>query len=126
MTSRLLACALAAVLAQGCATYSYSARGPGPDYSQLPLDKDTPRTSTQWSYLWGMLSHVWSPLDCGPSVPLDQCKQPKDPCDGQGVARFETKVPWYGVPLAVVTLGLAVPADLTIFCSVNQAPGTGP
>jgi hypothetical protein len=126
MTAKRLLCAVAVLFLSSCANYSYAARGPGPGWGQLPFDKDTPRTASQWSFFWGLYSHVWSPLDCGPKVPADQCKQPKDPCDGLGVARFDAQLAWYSVPLAVATLGMAVPLNLTVWCSTQTPVGTGP
>lgn len=126
MNAPRLFCAAAALVASSCASYSYVARGPAPDYSQLPSDKDTPRTSRQWSFFWGLYTHVWSPLDCGPQVALADCRQPKDPCDGHGVAQFDARLAWYTVPLAAVTLGMAVPVNLTVWCSTQQPAGTGP
>ena len=125
MLTRAIA-AVAVTTLSSCASYSYVARGPGPDYAQLPADNQNPRTQRVWSYAWGNLTFPWSPLDCGPAVAKADCQQPRDPCDGNGVAQFTAKLPWYAVPVAVVTLGLAMPVDLTVWCSTLKPPSTGP
>jgi hypothetical protein len=90
----------AVVLISSCATYRYVARGPAPDFNELPADEQNPKTQRVWSYAWGQAAFAWSPKEC----------------DGKGAARVETKIPWYGIPLAVLDLGLAVPSDMTIWC----------
>jgi len=101
-------------LAAGCATYSFAARGPPPDRSTVPIDRNTPVESTQWSFLWGTVTKLWSPLP--------------DPCDGNGAGQVEVSLAWYSVPLAVVTLGTVIPGNVTVYCSTLHppAPGKGP
>ena len=99
-------------LAAGCATYSFAARGPPPDRSTVPIDRNTPVESTQWSFLWGTITKLWSPLP--------------DPCDGKGAGQVEVSLAWYSVPLAVVTLGTAIPGNVTVYCSTQSSPGKGP
>ncbi|HET7787729.1 MAG TPA: hypothetical protein VFL36_17280, partial [Myxococcales bacterium] len=104
------AVALALAFGNGaCAAYAQASRGPAPDFSQLPIDAMTPRESTQWSFFWGMKSSLWSPLDCVKNdARTGKCERARDPCDGNGVGRVEMSLPWYSVPLAVVTLGMAI------------------
>jgi hypothetical protein len=100
-------------LAAGCASYGYAARGPPPDRSTLPIDRMTPVESTQWSFLWGTVTKLWSPLP--------------DPCDGLGAGEVEVSLAWYSIPLAVVTLGTAVPGKITVYCSTfRPQPKRGP
>jgi hypothetical protein len=109
-----------------CATYGYAARGPAPDYSALPIDRMTPQTSVRWSYFWGLKSTVWSPLECSRVDPTGKCLRAWDPCDGHGVGQVDVNLAWYTVPLAFVTLGMAVPTELTIYCSTLVPPDRGP
>jgi hypothetical protein len=103
---RRVAALCAVMLLSSCATYRFVARGPAPDFVELPADEANPRSQRVWSYAWGLAAFPWSP---------------KDAC-AEGVARVETKVPWYGVPIGMFTLGLAVPADLTLWCSIAKQP----
>jgi len=111
----------------GCATYAHAARGPAPDYSQLPIDTMTPRESTRWSCFWGLKSTLWSPLDCIQTDPVThECKRAIDPCDGNGVGKVEMNLAWYSVPMAVITLGMAIPSNIKFYCSTLRRPNIGP
>jgi hypothetical protein len=110
----------------GCAVYGSASRGPPPDSSRLPFDRDTPVRSGRWSFFWGTISDVWAPIDCTSHDAEGNCTASRDPCDGRGVAQWETKLEWYSLPLGVVTLGMAVPATLTGWCSTGSPPGQGP
>ena len=125
LASALMLAALSA--GSGCATYGYAARGPAPDYSQVAIDRMTPRSSCRWSYFWGWKSSLWSPLDCAETDSVtNRCKRVIDPCDGNGAGEVEVSLGWYTVPMAILTLGMAVPSKLTIYCSTQTRPERGP
>ncbi len=112
--------------ALGCASYGYAARGPPPDYSAQPFDRMTPQTSVRWSYFWGMKSSIWSPLECAKTDATGKCTRSRDPCDGRGAGEVDVNLAWYTVPMAVLTLGMAVPTEITVYCSTLVPPATGP
>lgn len=123
----LALCAGLTGVGSGCASYAHAARGPGPNYSQLPIDATTPVDSTRWSFFWGLKSSLWSPLNCVQTDPVTQeCKRAVDPCDGNGVGKVDMDLAWYSVPLAVLTLGMAVPSHIKFYCSTLRPPSTGP
>src|SRR6266851_3684888 len=114
------------VFAVGCATYGYAARGPGPDLNTLPVDRMTPQETTSWSFLWGTVSHLWSPLVCAETDATGKCIRSRDPCDGHGGGEVHLSLAWYSVPLAVVTLGTVIPGKITVYCSTFVPPNQGP
>ena len=124
--TRAALCAVVALASSGCGTYAYAARGPGPDHNTLPIDRTKPSSTVRWSFLWGLVNTVWAPLDCTQTGPDGQCVAVQDPCEGRGVGQFETRLTWYSVPLAVVTLGTAIPSEVIIYCSTLEPPGSGP
>lgn len=75
---------------------------------------------------------MWSPIVCnnGEEDASGHClKGASDPCHGQGIGFYETKVPWYGVLTNIFTLGFFLPVRLTYYCSTAppaSAVGTGP
>ena len=109
-----------------CATYGFAARGPAPDYSQLPIDRSLPQTSIQWSYLWGMFNNLWSPLQCVSQDIHGNCTKSIDPCGGNGVGLVNADLTWYSVPVTILTLGTVIPERMTAYCSTNVVPKTGP
>jgi hypothetical protein len=109
-----------------CATYGFAARGPPPDRQTVAIDRANPQSSVQWSFFWGLKSTLWSPLTCTEEDAQGHCVATTEPCDGHGVGQFEAHLTWYSVPLALVTLGTAIPSRLTVYCSTQEAPGSGP
>lgn len=126
IASAKLSVALFALACSGCASYSYAARGPGPNYQQLPIDRNTPVSTVEWSYLWGGISEQYSPIECIEKDSSGKCTRTKDPCDGKGVGLVEVHARWYSFALALVTLALVVPSRVTAYCSTSQAPDKGP
>jgi hypothetical protein len=114
----------------GCYTYAVAARGPGPDFDQLPIDRMNPQTSFQWRYFWGLSDEpVWSPIICnnGEHDAAGHClKGSSDPCHGKGIGFFEVQVPWYGELLTLVTLGVVSTVHTTYYCSTYTPAGDGP
>ncbi len=117
---------LAAVGASSCASFAYVDRGPGSGSGEGAYDVMTPRSEVRWSFLWGRVRPLWSAWDCTQRAPDGSCLQGRDPCDGKGAGRVDVALTAYSVPLALLTLGAAVPAQLTIYCSTSQAPSDGP
>lgn len=97
-------------LASACATYGYAERGP--DGNTVAIDSMTPVQTTQWSFLWGLISEKLAPLP--------------DPCHGNGAGEVGVDLAWYSVPLAVLTLGTAIPSKWTVYCSTFRTPTTPP
>jgi hypothetical protein len=102
-----------ALLSSGCYRYAYHERSPVAGQSYTAIDEQKPLESVQFSYAWGLAS-----------------EEPYSPeareCDGKGAGKVEVVTPWYGVPLALVTLGIVVPARVILYCNTNSAPGEGP
>jgi hypothetical protein len=120
---------LAALLwTPGCFRYVYHDRGARPDF-KLPIDENSPRSDIRWSLWWGQAS-VWKPVGCfyadgsthyihDESDP--QCTRYFQICES-GPGRTEVQLLAYSIPLAILTLGIAMPAEVTTYCSVSSAP----
>jgi hypothetical protein len=108
----------------GCGTYGYAARGPG--FSTLPIDRMTPQESDRWSFFWGMISSVWTPVECIQFDATGSCTQKRDPCDGHGAGEVHLSLAWYTVPMAVLTLGMAIPSKISVYCSTFAPLECGP
>jgi hypothetical protein len=129
-----LLCAL--VMSSGC--YRYQARGPAPSFNYVGVDENAPRSSIRWSTFWGGHRDVWQPIGC---VHADRSTHivsgEKDPeCIGyyqvceHGAGRVDVDLLVYSVPLALVTLGMVMPVEATIYCATTPPSGprgpTGP
>lgn len=120
----------------GCFSYVHHERGARADY-RVPIDENKPISTIEWSTVWGGSIPVWQPLRCtheDGSVHYvlgaeqdRQCKHYKPACE-KGVAKTQVSLLGYSLPLAILTLGFAMPAQLTIYCSTASDPGpaTGP
>ncbi|MGH7440303.1 MAG: hypothetical protein ACRENE_31810 [Polyangiaceae bacterium] len=86
----------------------------------------TPQSSVRWSYLWGAYSSLWSPVSCTAHDASGNCTHASDPCEGKGAGEVDVTLPIYSYALALVTLGIVVPAKVTVFCSTLTPPTTGP
>ena len=98
--------------ASGCYSYSYHQLHALPPHDRIAVDRQAPVSETHWSLLWGGVQSEWTP--------------PSAACDGRGAGRVDTHFVWYSVPLLVLTLGIAVPAETTVYCTTDEAPGEGP
>jgi hypothetical protein len=117
--------ALAALGATGCYSYAYHVRGPGPNFSTLPIDKE-PHAATRWSYLWGLRDDEWTPITCAKTdAATGACVQQVNVCDN-GVGRIEVKLRPYSVLLMLITLGIVFPVSVNAYCSTQQGPASGP
>jgi hypothetical protein len=115
----------------GCFSYVHHERG-GSELSRLPIDENKPVSTIEWSTIWGGNIPVWEPVRCtyadgNVHYVLDadkdpQCKFYKPVCE-QGVAKTQVSLLGYSLPLAIVTLGFAMPAELTVYCSTASEPG---
>jgi hypothetical protein len=103
---------VALALLTGCYSYSYHQLHALPPNDRIAVDRQTPISETQWSTVWGGIQSEWTPAPTS--------------CDGRGAGRVETHFVWYSVPLLVLTLGFAVPAETTIWCITDEAPSEGP
>lgn len=117
----------------GCLSYALHDRAPRAEF-KLPIDEDKPITTVKWSTVWGGSIPVWKPVRCwhadGSTHYLNdaesdpQCTHYERVCE-QGVGRSEVALLGYSLPIALLTLGFAMPAELTVYCSTASAP-SGP
>jgi hypothetical protein len=106
------------LILSGCYQYAYHRRTPQRPFDRIAIDHQTPLTATRWSYFWGLLNEEpWSP---GRQQP------PGAVCQGKGAGKVEVGMPWYGMPLMLVTLGIAVPNEITIYCTTYRELDASP
>lgn len=105
----LLTAALSVNALVGCYSYSYHRRSPAAPNSYIAIDENRPLEQTRWSYFWGLLNQ-------SPVSPV------AEECDGRGAGKVAVTTPWYGVPLSLLTLGMASPSRLTLYCSTESPP----
>jgi hypothetical protein len=98
-------------LLTGCYSYAYHQLRDLPPHDRIAVDRQTPISETQWSIVWGGVQSEWTPT---PAV-----------CDG-AAGRVESHFVWYSVPLLILTLGFAVPSEMTIYCTTDEGPSEGP
>lgn len=94
--------------ASGCYRYAYHERRASGLHDLAPIDRQQVETHATWSYWWGLQQSEWMP-------------DPKG-CDGLGAGRVEVGFRWFSVPLMLVTLGIATPSEITVYCNVDAAP----
>ena len=99
------------IAASGCYRYAYHERSAG-SQGLIAIDRQQVEQRTAWSYFWGLQQADWAP---------DPLK-----CDGQGAGRVEVGFRWFTFPLMLVTLGIAVPNEVTVFCNTDAPPDDGP
>jgi len=108
-----LACGLVPSLGvSGCYRYAYHERSPVGSHDLIAIDRQQVETHSAWSYWWGLQQSEWTP----------------DPqqCDNNGAGRVEVGFRWFSVPLMLLTLGIAMPNQIVVFCNVDAGPGPGP
>jgi hypothetical protein len=111
----------------GCATYGFAERGPSPDDSTDAVDENAPQESTRWSFFWGVAApSYWSPIECVEKDNTGKCVKTRDQCDGNGAGKVIFSLEWYSVPMAVLTLGMAIPSKATVYCSTQKPACSGP
>jgi hypothetical protein len=93
----------------GCYRYTYMRRSPDPPHAKIAVDEHRPASHTGWSYFWGLTEHEWSP-------------DPKE-CDGLGAGRVRVSYEWYSPLMGLISLGTAVPATLTLYCTTEPPAG---
>jgi len=108
----------------GCYGYAHHVRGPGPDFSNLPINKE-PKSEIRWSYAWGLLEDEWSPIECARTDAKGHCTSYVNVCDN-GVGRVEVTLPGYAVPLMLLTIGIVLPVRVSAYCSTQAPPDVGP
>jgi hypothetical protein len=118
------ACLVGSFAASGCYGYAYHQRGGPPSFSRVAINKD-PRRAVRWSYVWGLWTDEWTPIDCARTQPDGRCAIYASVCDA-GVGRVEVKLAPYSVPLMLLTLGMAVPVQVDAYCSAETPPVGGP
>lgn len=112
-SGRALAWAVAlGIVSSGCYRYAYHERSAAGPHGLIAIDRQQVEEHTAWSYFWGLQQSEWTP---------DPMK-----CDGNGAGRVEFGFRWYTVPLMLLTLGIAVPNGVTVYCNTDAAPGDGP
>jgi hypothetical protein len=129
----LSACVFILSCLSGCFSYVLNDRNKLDASSHVPIDEHSPISTTAWSTIWGGSIPVWEPLRCvheDGSVHrvLDadkdrDCKVSKPIC-GAGIGRTEVSLLAYSVPLAILTLGFAMPAEITLYCSTASEADT--
>ncbi len=103
---------------QGCYQYAYHRPTPIRPYNEIAIDEQLPQQTTRWSYLWGLVNDApWMPLTTDPVLPT---------CDGKGAGKVQVGLAWYSLPVMLVTLGIAVPSRITIYCTTYSKPAVGP
>jgi hypothetical protein len=129
-----LCAAGALVCLSGCFSYVVHDRGSRADFRQ-PIDEHKPISTVEWSSIWGGNIPVWQPLRCiyddgsvhyvlEPGKDAN-CKHYKRVCE-QGVGRTQVSLLGYSLPLAILTLGFVMPAEITLYCAtapVEDASG---
>lgn len=110
----------------GCYRYTWQALGGPPGLSQVPVDEHNPRSSTRWSFVWGLLKDKWTPADCAGGPPGASCASPIQMCAGKPIARVDTSFGIGSALMMVLTLGMAVPEHVTIYCSTEGGISTSP
>lgn len=94
------------LLSQGCYSYTYRVKDGGPNGTLVPYDPNVPESKVRVSYLWGLISaETWDPEECA----------------GKGPGIVDTSFVWYSTPLMIITLGIVVPAEITIYCRTDEA-----
>ena len=94
------------VLLQGCYAYTYRVKDGGPNGTLVPYDPNLAESQVRVSYLWGLVAaETWDP----------------EACEGKGPGTVETSFVWYSTPLMLITLGIVVPAEITIHCRTDEA-----
>lgn len=96
----------------GCYRYAYQERSAAGSREAVAIDRQQVEQHTGWSYFWGLQQADWAP---------DPLK-----CDAQGAGRVEVGFRWFTFPLMLLTLGVAVPNEVTVFCNTDAPPDDGP
>jgi hypothetical protein len=100
---------LAATLLAGCYSHTYHRASPAAPNSRIAIDENLPTEVVHWSYAWGLLNDA-------PVTP------PARSCDERGEGKVVVSTPWYGVPVSLLSLGIASPAKFTLFCTTDPGP----
>ena len=100
---------LAASLLVGCYSHTYHRASPAAPNSRIAIDENLPTEVVHWSYAWGLLNEA-------PVTP------PAQSCDEKGEGKVVVSTPWYGVPVSLLSLGIASPAKFTLFCTTDPGP----
>jgi hypothetical protein len=121
------------LVTSGCFPFVYHARqGVGPDYSEVAIDWNDPHSSIRWGTFWGV-GDTWEPIACsyadGSTHTVNgkadkQCTHYFALCE-HGVGRVQAQPLFYSIPLAVVTIGILFPVEMTGYCSTDSMP-SGP
>jgi hypothetical protein len=93
----------------GCYSHTYHRASPAAPNSRIAIDENLPSEVVHWSYFWGLLSEA-------PVTPAHES------CDGRGEGKVVVGTPWYGVPVSLLSLGIASPANITLYCTTDPGP----
>ena len=104
--------AVVVMVLQGCYGYSYHRRSPVRPHDRIAIDQTSPQKTTRWSYWWGLQKNEWTPLP--------------QACQNKGAGKVNVEMAWYSVPVMLLSLGIATPTTVTLYCTTEQAPGRGP
>lgn len=106
MQSKYIPLMLSALLLAGCYSHAYHRRSPIAANNRIAIDENLPVEETQWSYLWGLMNEAPFSPDA-------------NECDGKGAGKVVVSTPWYGVPVSLLTVGIASPALITLYCTTD-------
>lgn len=110
--------------ASGCYRSSFQERN-GPDLQRVPIDRNLPTSAVRWSTFWGLKQDIWAPTACAEVDANGACLKEIPLCD-QGAGQVSAGTVWYSVPLVVVTLGIAMPIKMTVYCATDRNSGGPP
>jgi hypothetical protein len=108
MLQRWCVLAVAALLG-GCYSHAYHRASPAAPNNRIAIDENLPSEAVHWSYFWGLTTQA-------PITPRAA------ECDGRGEGKVVVSTPWYGVPVSLVSLGIASPVRFTFYCTTDPGP----
>lgn len=108
----------------GC--YSYTVRETsGSSLSGIAIDSNDTVSRTRWSLFWGLQQNDFKPIGCAEGEPRPDC-QPQIPLCDHGIGQTQVRTAWYSTPLQIVTLGIAFPTRVTVWCATaSPSPSLG-
>jgi hypothetical protein len=118
--------ALLASSLSGCFGYAYQQRSSLPAQQHVAIDRHRPHADTRWSFVWGLVGSEWAPVECSERNTSGDCVQWLPVCAEAGPGRVEVSFRWYSAVMALLTLGMATPARVTVYCSTEQGVDPGP
>lgn len=115
-----------ALSGSGCYTYSYQERNGG-DLARVPIDANDPESRVRWSTFWGLQGDNFAPTACGDGQHEngDPACTDQIPLCEKGAGRVTTSMEWYSALTMAVTLGVAMPHTVSVYCATNRSADDG-